>query len=813
MDYSTMSDQQLLQTIGADQGQVTQAPQQKTGAVDYSSMPDNQLLQAIGANPTQDESSNDIPLVPNILGKAKVQEGSSPLNVGERFNLGTIRTEEYKVKYLQELFPKAQINQLEDGRLTINGEVINPKSDGIAQWLKNSVGNISEWAGGSALPLGGQILADMGMVSAAPATGGASLLGLAGAGLAGASAGELVQQYHANKLIHEPFSAGDVGFEAGLGAATPYIGKMIEPMAKTMLRPFGIVLNKIGDKLNPIAPEVSAAITGVEKGQFDHIFAEKAKGRSIADILTPKNADSNAQVRISKRVLFGDETADASPEGLIRQYNRLVKPVYNDPARKSVVKEMFQSLVPELDDNALNMMERHGVNLLDPKYLKGDAYTVEAKNIADILHNQERTLGQRFDPVFKEIHKTGSKIGAREVNTGKVFQEFMDSLKMSSGNRIGLVNEEGQLVKSAGSETTVDLFKKFFKNLGIDIDVDKGIAVGITKHDKQALAEKMRISVSEVEDLIKTGDVTVGNMNPRLKAQMEEAMGVAGKINKLPEQMTIAELDKGLVRNKFLINKAENLDGSEKAMFFKLIKNLRGEIANKYAPYGQVNKAYSLFEDASEAMGLKDFGQSGQDKVRAIIKQISDTKAADQTMRFHIKEIDSMISRNQSILTRIDKFNAAQKVFGSDLVGAEQNFIRTIRGVNSKDPAKALVQESLSKFDSAIKQQMYKFLTDSKDTAAAQTLANRQVNYFKGRALAYMLGAGTVFHINPLLGIGAIGATIGASSPKNYAKLILGAEKLGAKATSMSKGQGTLGKFYGQPKGRAVLAGLLRSKQ
>lgn len=790
-------------------GQKQEAPVTQDAPVDYFS-------KEIGGNDISQTQSDEIPLVPNVLGKGKTQEGSSPLNVGERFNLGTIRTDEYKIKYLQELFPKAQVSQLEDGRLTINGEVINPKSDGIAQWLKNSAGNISEWAGGSALPLGGQILADMGMISATPATGGASLLGLAGANAAGATAGELAQQSYANKLVGEPFSAGDVGMEAGLGAATPYIGKMIEPMAKGMLRPFGVVLNKIGDKLNPIAPEVSAAITGVEKGHFDHIFAEKAKGRSIADILTPHGgfdpADANAQSRIAKRVLFGDVSAEGKPEELIRQYNRLVKPVSNDPARKSVIKEMFQSLVPELDDNALTMIERHGTNLLDPKYLKGDAYLLEAKNITDILHNAERSLGRQFDPVFQAIHKTGSRIGSTEVNTGKVFQDFMDSLKPSSGNRIALANEDGQLVQSAGRESTVKLFKDFFKNLGVEIDVDKGIAVGITKHDKQALAEKMRMSISEVEDLLKSGDVTVGNMNPRLKAQMEATLGVAGKVNKLPERMTIAELDKGLLRNKSLINKAENLEGSEKTMFFNLIRNLRGEIAKKYAPYGRVNKAYSLFEDASEAMGMKDFGQSGQDKVRSLIKQISDTQAPDQTPRFLIKEIDGMLSRSESILNRIDKFNAAQKVFGSNLVGAEQNFLRTLRSINSPDPTKALVHESLSKFDSAIKQNMYKFFVDAKDSASAQALANRQVNYFKGRALAYMLGAGTVFHINPLLGIGAIGGTIAASSPKNYSKLILGAEKLGARATSMSKGRGTIGKFYGQPKGRAVLATLLRSK-
>lgn len=724
-------------------------------------------------------------------GAAPQNESAAPINMGQAVNLGTIRTPEFKMKYLQQLFPNTPIALADDGRIQVGDTFIEPKRQGIINWFKDNATKLSEFVGEQGLPIAGQMGADAMAMMAAPETGGASMLGLGAANAAGAAAGTGARQAYANQLIGEPYSGTDAALQGVAGAASVPISNAVASVARKAVRVMGNGVGKIADAVGTSFPSIAESLFQVPHMNSEWLMSEMRAGRPAAEIINDQNLSPGRGGEIVRNLLFGDKNAKGVAEEFIPQYQRLIKPIAGDQAKVSTLDKFFSDGL-KISQDTLDAMKKHSASeLLDPSLTDPRAFRTLADSATKAIDNAQVELQKRYGGVLNNVI---DKTKNHAINIADDMKELKNSLK-----EIRILSDDGDYIN--GSYTGQAAKKAYGTILG-KFDEIFSNTKGYTTQDLKYLAKKQGQKLTEgtgrstaqkqmlepfALDKMRVSDIR--NFKSEIQPLFDRAFEGTGlsQEEKRPLAIFLSKLDK----------KLESLPGA--------------------GPLKEMNAKYANFQEAKSF--FSSINQGTREEQEAVIGRLrqglSSNDSTRETMQSYISDLDNQIGKNK-ILPRLKMLGASQEARFADYGTSTEKMVRELRSLHQAgmgQDVQRLTAEGLKEVDNSIKQRSYKFYNDMRDHLTAEAFGSNKQNIFKVRAIETLLGAQFLTSGHPVLGSAGVLLGLSHFSPKGIGEKIVGLDNLGrGLGGSIDSGAHNISARLSSPQARALLASLIRKK-
>lgn len=723
------------------------------------------------------------------------QSTPSPLNPLQRAELSIFRTPEYKMKQLQDMGFK-DISSTPDGRLLIAGRPVDPTPNGFVSFLQDSLGDLGDMVG-PAIPFAGQVGADLGMMASAPATGGASLLGLAGANAAGAAGGEAARQALAYQIGGEPFSAGDIGMQAALAGAAVPVGKMLQPVAKAAMRPFASAIGGIAKKMGDAFPSVAEAVLKIGVKDSENLLHQMRGGRLAADLLNPKTAASERLPQIWNKTFLGGEMAEASSINMVKQFQANLKGAAADPTHQGWIRSMYKDVFG-LSDNAISQMENYGADeLMDQKLIQPETW----KELAGVVKNSfgKARVGMQ-EQYASALESAITNAGDREVSVSPLTKQLFNNLR---GLRIMVGDELNKDL--AGGKDIQRIYVELARRFGL---------VKVTKAQKMVRGEVSSREWDLIQELAKKG----------IKDPTKVRELVANELSRegttiMPgvKSMTLAESKDMLLDLDPLLDKAfKELPPNYSRPLAEFLDGLRTQMSSVKGAEGlkAANAKYARFKEVSKF--FDNLRSEDTDAVQGVINKLRGTmKGSEQTVNQSIREsflgeLDEFLP--DKVVPRLKLIAAAEELNGKNMAETSSKFFKVVRQLHKETPDADVITQRLLLYDEALRPG-FKLTQPIKDHLTAAAYSSNQQNFFRARALSGMLGVGLGlgfgFAGHPILGTAILGGALALGSPSGLGRAVRGgsAAMAGMRAGTQAVGK-TVGGAVSQPQMQAALRAL-----
>lgn len=730
------------------------------------------------------------------------QEQKVPINPGDAYNIGSIRTPEYKAKYVKGLFQGSDVSIGQDNRIKVTSPqgsemFIEPHRHGFINAIKDNATKLMEFVGDQGLPIAGQIAAD-----ASTASTGVGMAGMMGANAAGAMAGRGIQQAYNNQLVGEPYSGSDAVLQGAAGAASVPISAAVEPVLRQTASVLGKGVTKLVGTLGNAAPSVAESLFGVPHMNTEWLVDQMKAGRSAADIFgrSLENASPERAGQIVRNLLFGDKNSKGLPEDFMKQYQRLHGAVAGDAGKVGVLDEFFSKSLG-LDKDTLDVLKTKSVSeLMSPAMTDPKAWRTLADNAIGSIDHAQSDLQAQYGSILKSvIENTNDKT----LNV----KPFVDELKAEL-QKLRIVddltlnkNYNGDAAKKAYS-TVLD---KFGEILSRDKKMlPKGLGGGTSR------ARGGGLTAGELQDLINRG---------------VEARVNGKKVKMTPfniSNMRLSDIRNIKAETKPLFNRlfeGTGLSQEEKRPLAQFLNRLDSAIEQVPGtqPLTAINQRYAKFQDAKDLFHTLGYGGlSEQQGVISTLKQsLSKDPATRATNQSYLADLDNMLGKNK-ILPQLKTLGASQDARFADYNGTEKKLIGQMRSIHQSGTSQDMQRQAadlLKTVDNAVQPRAYKFYNDMRDHLTAEAYSSNRQNVFKVRYLETLLGSSLLTAGHPMLGaLGVLGG-LNVFSPAGIGKGIMAGENaLGAASSGTLKAVSDAGKAAVSPGGRAALASILRKK-
>lgn len=679
----------------------------------------------------------------SLIKQKRTDEGSSPLDPVQRGMMSIPTTIDAKRELLGKLVGQENVTQLADNRLGVlmNGKVrpIDPKPNGMVQWLRDLPGDIADLAG-PAMPIAGQIGADVLATPAAVASGGLGSIPIyAGSGAAGAGAGSLAREALSSVLTGQQPNMNAVGTDVVSGGIGGGLGQGAILTGKFALKQSGKALSKVAAKLGDSFPEVMNSVFnnfGVKKAKY--FVDELRAGRTANDILldgtTPKS-DPQFAKDVARNLFFGNKMANDSPGLFISQYKRLLHSS-GSQENAQLVRNAYKDFFKLSDDTLIRMESRSVSDLTDPSKFDTFAMTNLAKGAQKTIDETLQVIGKRRDSLIRYA-LDNPRIAGQRVGLGDLTDKLMQNLEQQ---RI-MVN--GEFNPEFTDEAAKDIYGKLIKSL--QERPTAAAATNIANLKKQGLYDFLP---KEVREGALARPKPIGSM-------------------------TVEEMHNFAKDKQALLDQAfdKKLSSEAKRPLAEFMSDLRGRY------YEKINGLQGLNQKLSTLIEAKDFFSGDEvalaKKMRdAVGGAINDIPGQEKARYYQnqISQLDSLLQRK--IMPKIKDVSAAQELSGINYPKSLADFIKAGKTVFGEDEVSILMHDKMNLFNQAVGNR-FKFMRDLKDHIFADEI-NTPVNFFKSRALAYM-GAATlgIQPYQPLIGPVMLGAGTLMANPKRF---IQGAE-------------------------------------
>lgn len=387
---------------------------------------------------------------------ASTPKPASPINPIQAGAVGLVNNPKNVPQALQSsgVDPR-RIGLDESGNTTVDGININ----------KTGLTNVNDYAGAVArgltgnLPLLSQIGGDVAAGLLAPETAGASLLGLAAFNAATSATGEAVRQLASKGISGENFSGKDMAGEATLGAATPYVGKVLETAFNGTKVALLNTLDKVASQngvdglvamgnqlISNLDPKKSmAAIEKVRAGDMrilDNAYAdETAFNNEVQSRLFGKDGD------IAKNIQQTYAKNDLGPQAATNLYSGLLK------------------ALPEEDVNTI-IQQGASVNRMS----KPGALTSLGQDVANATNTLKDVAGRNIMAARRVLVKQAAGIDTSitDLNNQILVPDLVKSgmlQQVNVGDKIGYtINPKFDVTSTGSAQKNIfsDLVDRFF---------------------------------------------------------------------------------------------------------------------------------------------------------------------------------------------------------------------------------------------------------------------------------------------------------------------------------------------------------------
>lgn len=732
-------------------------------------------------------------------------EQKAPINLGEAYNIGSIRTPEYKAKYVQQLFPGAQVSLDQDKRIKVTSasgdSYIEPHRNGFVNWLKDNSTKLAEFAGDQTLPILGQMGADALAVGAAPETGGASMMGLTAANAAGAGAGRLAQQAYNKELVGEPFSGGDVAMQGAAGGASVPIAAAVGPAIRETSKILAKGIHGAIDKLGGAFPNIAESLLGVPHMNSEWLIDQTRKGRSVSEIFGRdlENANSERGGQIVRNVLFGDKDSKGLPEDFIKHYQSLIKPISGDAGKVGVLDSFFAKNLG-LDKDTLDVLKTRSLSdLMSSDVTDPKAWRLLADKAIGAAERGTTAIQEEYSKVLKTVIDNTKD---QYVNIKPLVDELAkgaEELRITDG-----LTMNKNYVGDAGKKAYETFLNKFGQIMSRDSKIAPvgGKSGGRTAGKKFTTGDLMDLLNSGIEATVNGKKVKLTPFDmTRMKVSDIRNLKAETKpfFNKLFEGTGLSQAEKRPLAQFLngLDNALDTLPGAE--------------------PLKAMNQKYAQFQDAKDLFHTLGYGnlQEQQGVISTLKQSLSKDPAGRATSQSYLADLDNMLG--SKILPELKTLGASQDVRAIDFDKSEKSLLGQMRSIHqsgASQDTQRLGADILKTVDNAIPKRASKFYNDVRDHLTAEAFNSNRQNVFKVRYLETLLGASALTAGHPVLGAAGVLAGLNLLSPQGVGKGLIAGEKI---VGELAKGAPTIARGASKDamssQGKAALATILRHKK
>lgn len=406
---------------------------------------------------------------------------SSPLNPIQSGAVGLVNNPKNIPQALKTSGVDPRRISLDDkGEVTVDG--ININKTGI-----NNIGDFAtETARGltSNLPLLSQIGGDVAAGLLAPETAGSSLLGLAAFNAATSATGEAVRQLASRNISGEDLNAAELGGQAALGAASPYVGKVIEKAFNGTKLALLNTLDKVASKdgVDGIVAMGNQLISNLDPKKTMTAIEKVRSGDTR--ILDNAYADeSNFSNELQNR-LFGEDGNIAK---------NIQKTYSSSDLGKSAATNLYGGLLKALPEEDISTILQQGSSV--NRMSKPGSLTSLGHDLANATDTLKEVAGKNVAASRRVLlHQAGNiATDISELNNSVLVPELTKSGLLqavtASDGRVGYkINPQFDVTATGSSQKNLfsDLVDRFFKKETVS---ESNILERAGKGDTKAIAE------------------------------------------------------------------------------------------------------------------------------------------------------------------------------------------------------------------------------------------------------------------------------------------------------------------------------------
>lgn len=471
---------------------------------------------AIGEFSKQSQPDNLDTAVSGLV-DASTPKPSSPINPIQSGAVGLVKDQKNVPQALQSsgVDPR-RIGLDENGNTTVDGININ----------KTGLTNVNDYAGAVArgltsnLPLLAQIGGDVAAGLLIPQTAGASLLGLAAFNSATSATGEAVRQLASKGISGEAFSGKDMAGEAALGAATPYVGKVLE----TAFNGTKVALLNTLDKV--------ASQNGVDGlvAMGNQLISNLDPKKSMAAIEKVRGNPSQG-IPPDLRILdnaYADETlfSDELQSRLFGKDGNIAKNIQQTYAKTELGPQAATNLysgllkaIPE-EDVATILEQGASVN----RMAKPGAMTSLGQDVANATNTLKEVAGKNIVAARRVLARQAANIDTSitDLNSQILVPDLVKSgmlMPVPVGDRMGFVlNPKFDVTSTGSAQKNIfgDLVDRFFTKVDPQeiFNANKG---KMTIEDIKAMANSRKSGFSNQTVYVPDNTMKFGEFNKKLQ--------------------------------------------------------------------------------------------------------------------------------------------------------------------------------------------------------------------------------------------------------------------------------------------------------
>lgn len=666
-----------------------------------------------------------------------VEKHSSPLNLGQNAAIGLVKDNKKVPQALQNtgVDPK-RINLGNNGEVLVDGIDIN----------KTGLNNLGDIAGATArgltnnLPLLSQVGGDVAAGLLAPETMGGSLMALAAFNAATSATGEAIRQLASKGISGENLSADSLVGEGAIGAASPYVGKVLQTAFDGTKMAIVNTIDKIASK---------EGIDGLV-GMGNQLISNLDPKKSLTAIEKIRSGDT----RILNDV-YADESVfnDTLNQRLFGKDGNVAKNIQqtfgNTEIGASAAKALYSNVLKAIPEEDVNTILQQGSSI--SRMDRPRALTDLGEDLANASNTLLEVNGKNLSAARRALAITAGNVDVDLTDLNKSLVPDLQKIGLldpivASDGRIGYKINPGFDATSTGTAQKnlfTDLVDRFFTKESVSAsDVLQRAGRG----DKIAIAELANmkqigsVPSRRVQDLYfpenkmkyGTGDKSfykkLSNIDVQISGNEFDRMGDLSP--------TLTGYLKGL-RGK--TNEVAQAVGNKSVPYFNA---KYGELAENLAP---ITKAARSKDVLAMENYMKSIASGGSEK-----------------QLINAAEIDAVLKKSGvSLFDDLNAYRAVQsvKTLESPIVRSQlvKGFSNTLETAYNNNPQVGVYNAIKQAVDSALPKN--KQFSDLAEThILAKDLNKDTTNVFKAGFLSHGLQIGSI--LGAVTG-GVGGATLG----------------------------------------------------
>lgn len=614
----------------------------------------------------------------------------------------------------------------------LDGNFFRDKAGAVGQWIKPA--------------------AQMATMAVADTLGTMGTGPVGGAALASAAAGatDLVFQKVSQDWVGEPMSAGHAAGEtAGAAAGYATFGA-----AKMGAEGFAKLVQKSVKHLGSGAKEMIQGVTQVKKEPLDWLWKEMETmkpGGKVSDVIHPDFLSLDIPQKLSRKAIYGSETADHSLVNLVDNFKKNMKAAKDingniDVKKVEAIREMYKSTLGPEADNALmiEMLAKPNKILLDPKATSENGLSYLTDKVVDSLDRGERAASQIFAAKKSDIlaRRGNADVSLKSVDNSfiSMMSQFghVESSKLGKAGPDIFAFNEDKLSKPA-----VALYKDFMDRLGYKVGTGIDGRTTIFERPKDIKLHKLWKTIEDFQTrLDKAIDPMKGTLSDQEAAPLSRFIkDLREKRNSVDPSLEIVNkmwTDVSETKRAFKAAKAQGLSG-EKGMIQKF-QEVAANASGKNETFGAA-KTNSLRNVLSE-LDAYPF-MKGRELLPMIDEGVASAKLGN-------------LSRNGALDEAVNKFSATM-----------QHALPTTGNIQSE-----AAKDALKTIDAALPKDN-KFLYQAQ-RHLTNLAFNKPGSIYQARWLAFTLGGMLgMTHMGPAGILAGVGLASKIQKPELFAKKVI----------------------------------------